>query len=58
VNIEQIEEGQRVRVIDQEIFGTVARVHCVTNEVVIIDDDAPSTEDEELVFRPRELELL
>ena len=48
----EFEAGDRVKVIGQDIVGTVLRVHFDTNEVVIQDDyseyEAP---DDELVYR-------
>ena len=53
------EAGDRVKVIGQDIVGTVLRVHYDTNEVVIQDDyseyEAP---DDELVYRPDELKMV
>ena len=55
----EFEAGDRVKVIGQDIVGTVLRVHYDTNEVVIQDDyseyEAP---DDELVYRQDELQLL
>ena len=52
----EFEAGDRVKVIGQDIVGTVLRVHYDTNEVVIQDDyseyEAP---DDELVYRHDEL---
>jgi len=50
----EFEAGDRVKVIGQDIVGTVLRVHYDTNEVVIQDDyseyEAP---DDELVYRQK-----
>ena len=55
----EFEAGDRVKVIGQDIVGTVLRVHYDTNEVVIQDDyseyEAP---DDELVYRAEEVKLL
>ena len=55
----EFEAGDRVKVIAQDIVGTVLRVHYDTNEVVIQDDyseyEAP---DDELVYRAEEVKLL
>ena len=55
----EFEAGDRVKVIGQDIVGTVLRVDYDTNEVVIQDDyseyEAP---DDELVYRAEEVKLL
>ncbi len=55
----EFEAGDRVKVIGQDIVGTVLRVHYDTNEVVIQDDyseyEAP---EDELDYRHDELQLL
>jgi len=55
----KIKKGDRVKVIDQNIFGTVLVIHKDTNEIVI-QDDASEYEgpDNELVYRKEELNLL
>jgi len=47
--------GDRVKVIDQDIFGVVLAIHKDTNEVVIRDLDMDFDECDVLVYRPREL---
>ena len=50
------EVGSKVRVIDQDISGTVLAIHADTNEVVIADDGSEYGEpDNQLVFRPSDL---
>ena len=50
------EVGSKVRVIDQDISGTVLAIHLDTNEVVIADDDSEYGDpDNQLVFRPNDL---
>ena len=45
--------GDRVKVIDQEIYGKIIYVH--STEVVIEDEDA-KTEDNQLCFKKSEVE--
>ena len=53
------EAGDRVKVIGQDIVGTVLRVHYDTNEVVIQDDHSEYEHpDDELVYRNEEVQLL
>jgi hypothetical protein len=46
--------GDRIKVIDQEIYGMCVHIH--RNEVVIEDEDA-ETEDNQLCFKKSEVEL-
>jgi hypothetical protein len=48
-----IQVGDRIKVIDQEIYGEVLRLH--PTEVVIADEDA-ETWDNELCFKLKEVE--
>jgi hypothetical protein len=48
-----IQVGDRIKVIDQEIYGKVVRLH--PTEVVIADEDA-ETWDNELCFKLSEVE--
>ena len=51
--------GDKVKIIDQNIFGTVLRIHADTNEVVIRDHDSEfDYPDNELVYKKREVRLL
>jgi hypothetical protein len=51
--------GDRVKVIEQDIVGSVLRVHNDTDEVVIHDDYSEYQGlDAELVFRKDELQLI
>ena len=55
----EFEAGDRVKVIGQDIVGTVLRVHYDTNEVVIQDDHSEYEHpDDELVYRSEEVKLL
>ena len=45
--------GDRIKVIDQEIYGMCVHIH--RNEVVIEDEDA-ETEDNQLCFKKSEVE--
>lgn len=55
----EFEAGDRVKVIGQDIVGTVLRVHYDTNEVVIQDDHSEYEHpDDELVYRSEEVQLL
>ena len=55
----EFEAGDRVKVIGQDIAGTVLRVHYDTNEVVIQDDHSEYEHpDDELVYRSEEVQLL
>jgi hypothetical protein len=48
--------GDRVKVIGQDIVGTVLRVHYDTNEVVIQDDHSEYEQpDDELVYKSEEV---
>lgn len=54
-----IKIGDRVKVIDQEIFGVVLRISNFTNEVIIKDEDSEfESPDDELVYRFSELEVV
>ena len=50
--------GDKVRVIDQDITGTVIRYDCGNKVVILDDDDSWQDENEEasLVYRQTELE--
>ena len=48
-----MEIGDRIKVIDQEIYGKIVWIH--SNEVVIEDEDA-ETEDNTLAFKKSEVE--
>ena len=50
--------GDKVRVIDQDIIGTVIRYDCGNKVVILDDDDSWQDENEEasLVYRQTELE--
>jgi len=50
-----IKLGDRVKVIDQEIYGKIVRLY--PNEVVIEDEDA-ETEDDQLCFKLSEVEQI
>jgi len=55
----EFEAGDRVKVIGQDIVGTVLRVHYDTNEVVIQDDHSEYEHpDDELVYRSRRGEVV
>ena len=55
----EFEAGDRVKVIGQDIVGTVLRVNYDTNEVVIQDDHSEYEHpDDELVYRSEEVQLL
>jgi len=45
--------GDRIKVIDQEIYGKIVWIH--SNEVVIADEDA-ETEDNQLCFKMSEVQ--
>lgn len=48
--------GDKVKVIGQDIIGTVLRVHYDTDEVVIQDHDSEyRSPDNQLIFRQQEL---
>ena len=49
----KMEIGDRIKVIDQEIYGKIVWIH--SNEVVIEDEDA-ETEDNTLAFKKSEVE--
>ena len=50
--------GDKVKVIGQDITGTVLRTH-PTNEIVIRDDDSEyESPDNELIYKPYELVIL
>jgi len=52
----ELEVGDRVKVIGQDIVGTVLRVHYDTNEVVIQDDHSEYEQpDDELVYKSEEV---
>ena len=52
------EIGDTVKHIDQDIIGEILRIHYDTNEIVIRDLDSEyESPDDELVYRPSELEL-
>ena len=50
-----MEIGQRIKVIDQEIYGKIVCLH--PNEVVIEDEDA-ETEDNQLCFKLSEVQKI
>ena len=52
--------GDRVKVIDQDITGTVIRYDCGNKVVILDDDDSWQDENEEpsLVYSKSELEVL
>jgi len=52
--------GDRVKVIDQEITGTIIRYDCGNKVVILDDDDSWQDEGEEasLVFNVSDLELI
>ena len=52
--------GDKVRVIDQDITGTVIRYDCGNKVVILDDDDSWQDENEEasLVYRQTELEKI
>lgn len=55
----EFKASDRVKVIGQDIVGTVLRVHYDTNEVVIQDDHSEYEHpDDELVYRSEEVQLL
>ena len=55
----EFKASDRVKVIGQDIVGTVLRVHYDTNEVVIQDDHSEYKHpDDELVYRSEEVQLL
>lgn len=52
------EIGDTVKHIHQDIIGEILRIHYDTNEIVIRDLDSEyESPDDELVYRPSELEL-
>lgn len=54
-----IKVGDKVKVIDQEIFGVVLRISDFTNEVVIKDEHSEfESPDDELIYRLSELEVI
>ena len=56
--MKQYRKGDKVKVIGQDITGTVLKIHH-TNEVVIRDNDSEyESPDDELIYKPYELELL
>jgi len=56
MNHKQFKAGDRVKVLGQDIVGTVLRVHYDTNEVVIQDNCSEyQSPDDELVYRHNEL---
>lgn len=53
----KFKKGDRVKVIDQEIFGKILSIHDMTREVVIQDEDSEyESPDDELVYRFSEIE--
>ena len=55
----EFKASDRVKVIGQDIVGTVLRVHYDTNEVVIQDDHSEYEHpDDELVYRSEVVQLL
>ena len=55
----KVKVGDKVKVIGQDIDGIVLAIHKDTNEVVIQDLDSEyETPDDELTYRPSELELI
>mgnify|MGYP003634219257 FL=1 len=54
-----IKIGDKVKVVDQTIYGTVLRLHIDTSEVVIRDHDSEfNYPDNELVYKKRDVQLL
>ena len=54
-----IKIGDKVKVVDQTIYGTVLRLHIDTSEVVIRDHDSEwNYPDNQLVYKKREVRLL
>ena len=52
----KFKKDDEVKVINQEIYGRVLRVHTDTNEVVIKDHDSEyNSPDNELIYRPKEI---
>lgn len=51
--------GDKVKVIDQEIFGVILRISDFTNEVIIQDEHSEyDSPDDELVYKRSELEII
>ena len=50
-----VEVGDRIKVIDQEITGTIVEV---CNSLIIISDDDAETNDDRLEFRISDLEKI
>lgn len=54
-----IKVGDKVKVLDQEIFGVVLRISDFTNEVIIRDEDSEfESPEDELIYKFSELEIL
>ena len=51
--------GQRVKVKDQDIYGKIIRMHDITKEIVIQDEDSEyEPPDDELIYKLSEIEYV